>query len=508
MSPTSSSASTSVPPPGTVFSSGSGSATLGTVAMLGRVPLRVTVVASTPEGITIRVDESPWRGSYALEGVECVPAAQVATAAWGVTADAYVIDRGGKVRYNHFNGHGWEHKPWPLIDGVTCDPLGRDRRGRTSRRSRRGVRHRPLGRRSPEAAPAPDLVCRHGRRCPGVGSSPQSSLAAARIDDDHLLLCGVRPDGQISRVEVGEAGTLASWVSAPPMAMSHVAATPDDAARGRIYAVAASNPDRSIWATPDIASPDPGIWSAVGTLAFAGGRPLAATRMLGGGEVVTVGTDTVRLLSWTGSDWIEDEFGPMPRDPAGGLAVMSRVDESLDVLYIDSAGIGPGVALVPPQGLRSSVEPVRLGGDRRPAGRNRSLRARSERRGRWDGRGRSEVIGAVGAAADAAVPDRDHQRRGKAAARCIPDAERPIRGRRGRRWIARDRAGGSGWALGDVLPRGAPRLRPRSGAGDDQVHRRGPLLERGRRRWGRPRRGQERREGVGEIQSRCEAVTP
>ena len=96
------------------------------------------------------------------------------------------------------------------------------------------------------------------------------------------------------------------------------------------------NPDRSVWATPN---PSPGNWGAVGTLAFEGERPLAATSpMLGGGDVVIVGTDPMRLLSWTGTDWIVDEFGPTPRHPAGGLAVMSRVDESLDVLYIDSAG--------------------------------------------------------------------------------------------------------------------------------------------------------------------------
>jgi hypothetical protein len=102
----------------------SAAAVPGSPLVLGRVPLRVTVLSVTDEGVTIQVDESPWRGSYALEGVECEPAAQVATAAWGTTADAYVIDREGKVRYNHFNGHGWEHKPWPHIDGVTCDPLG------------------------------------------------------------------------------------------------------------------------------------------------------------------------------------------------------------------------------------------------------------------------------------------------------------------------------------------------------------------------------------------------
>jgi len=164
--------------------------------------------------------------------------AQVAIATWGATADAYVIDGHGTVRQNHFNGHGWEHKPWRRMDGVICDPLGgiaavarhdglvevfvTDLLGTVHRRQRR----------DPTPSPAWEAL-------PGGGLGPQSSLAATRIDDDHLLLCGVRPDGEIWRVEVGDAGTLSDWVSAPapPRTMSHLAATPDSAARGRIYAV-------------------------------------------------------------------------------------------------------------------------------------------------------------------------------------------------------------------------------------------------------------------------------
>jgi len=312
-------------------------ASAGSSSTLGRVPLRVDVLQSTPEGVTIRLDDSPWRGSYALEGVECAPAAQVATAAWGIAADAFVIDRNGKVRNNHFNGHGWEHKPWPLIDGVTCDPLGGI--AAVARHAGlvevfvtdlSGAVHR-MQRRDWTWSPAWEPL-------PGGGFGPQSSLAAARIDDDHLLLCGVRPDGQISRVEVGDAGTLANWVSAPPMMMSHVAATQFDAARGRIYAVAANNVDRSVWATPNIGSPDPGSWGPVGTVRAARGLPLAATTMLGASDVVIVGTDPMLLLSWNGIDWVTDAFGPTQRDPAGGLAIMSRIDDSVDVLYIDSSG--------------------------------------------------------------------------------------------------------------------------------------------------------------------------
>ena len=334
----------------------SASAVPGPPAVLGRAPLKVSVVDITGEGIKIRVEESPWRGSYALEGVECAPAAQVATAAWGVTADAYVIDLNGKVRYNHFNGHGWEHRPWPLIDGVTCDPAGgiaavarrgslvevfvTDLSGQVYRKQRRDRNWSPTW-----------------EALPGGGLNARSPLAAARIDDDHLLLCGVRSDGQVSRVEVGEAGTLASWVTAPPMltrVMSHVAATPDAAARGRIYADVVSHPDRSVWAIPDIAFSDRRNWTSVGTVKFAGGRPLAATKMLGAREVVVVGTDPIRLLSWTGTEWTEEDFGPTSRDPAGGLAVMSRADESLDVLYIDLAG----VVQVSPWSRRKDVAPA------------------------------------------------------------------------------------------------------------------------------------------------------
>jgi hypothetical protein len=78
---------------------------------------------------------------------------------------------------------------------------------------------------------------------------------------------------------------------------------------------------------------------AVGTLTFEGERRLAATRMLGRDDVVIVGTDPMRLLSWSGADWIVEEFGPTPRERGGGLAVMSRIEDSLDVLYIDSAGV-------------------------------------------------------------------------------------------------------------------------------------------------------------------------
>jgi hypothetical protein len=40
--------------------------------------------------------------------------------------------------------------------------------------------------------------------------------------------------------------------------------------------------------------------------------------MLAGGDVVIVGTDPMRLPSWTGADWTVAEFGPTPRNPGVG----------------------------------------------------------------------------------------------------------------------------------------------------------------------------------------------
>lgn len=317
---------------------GSGPAVKGTTLVLGRVPLRVTVSGSTPEGVTVVIEESPWRGSYALEGVECAPAAQVAVAAWDQTADAYVIDRNGKARYNHFNGHGWEHTPWPLLDGVTCDPLGGI--AAVARREglvdvfvtdREGVVHR---------------LQRHHRTwsqgwtsLPGGGLGPQSSLAATRIDDARVLLCGVGIGGHVVRTEVSEDATTSGWVEATsPRPMRLVAATPDDASRGRIYAMALPNPDRSLWATPNLGDPDPG-WGALNLPSLGDVFPIAATRSVGGSDVVVVGTTPIRLLTWDGAAWAEHLLGEMSRQKMGGLAVMSRAAQSFDILYVDASGV-------------------------------------------------------------------------------------------------------------------------------------------------------------------------
>lgn len=302
---------------------------------LGRVPLRVTVTQVTPEGVGLQLERSSWRGTAVLDGVGCDAAANIAVATWRSRVDAYVIDREGHVRFNHFNGHGWEYLPWPVIDGITCDP-----RGGIAAVARReglieiyvtaadGTVHRKQ-RLDWQWSPAWEPL-------PGGGLNGRSPLAAARIDDDTALLCGVRGDGQVSRVEVGDAGVLDDWSSAPRFQMRHVGATPDDDHRGRIYAVAADNPDRSIWATPDIASPDSRFWGPVGDI---GPLQILTSAVVGPGEdVVVAGTDPLTALLWKGASWTTERLGDTRRLPAGGLAVFSREEESFEVAYIDPDG--------------------------------------------------------------------------------------------------------------------------------------------------------------------------
>jgi hypothetical protein len=310
----------------------------GTHMVLGRVPLKVTVANASPEGVDLQLERSAWRGSSILEGVQCDAAARVATAAWGNRVDAYVIDTRGAVRYNHFNGHGWEFKPWPVIDGITCDPKGGiaavarkeglidifvvDTSGAVHRRQRI---HR-------EWSGA-------WERIEGGGLNARSSIAAARIDDNTVMLCGVRSDEQVSRVEIGAAGALSAWSSAPARRVRSVAASPDATYRGRIYGVDARNRDRSVWATPDIASPNPASWGVVGRRAFDPKRPIASTRRPGGEDVIILGLDPLIALLWNGTDWQEEVLGDTRRLPEGGLAVFSRDRDSFEVAYVDPDGL-------------------------------------------------------------------------------------------------------------------------------------------------------------------------
>jgi hypothetical protein len=297
----------------------------------------VTVAHVSPEGVTLQLERSAWRGSAVLEGVECDTAAQIATAAWGSRVDAYVIDTGGSVRFNHFNGHGWEFTPWPVIDGITCDPKGgiaavarregrvdifvTDTSGAVHRRQRTDTRWSPAW-----------------ESLNGGGLHGRSSIAASRIDNDTVMLCGVRMDGQVSRAEVGQAGVLSNWTSAPPRAVRHVAAARDETHRGRIYGVDASNQDRSVWATPDVASPDPRSWGVVGTRSFEPRRPISAGLIVNGKDVVVLGLEPLTALLWSGLEWQEEDLGAVRREPDGGLSIFSREQQSFEVAYIDTEG--------------------------------------------------------------------------------------------------------------------------------------------------------------------------
>ncbi|MBB3660039.1 hypothetical protein FHX15_005308 [Rhizobium sp. BK650] len=312
-------------------------AAANTAISLGIAPIRITVNEVSPEGVTIEFERSSWRGSVALSGVTCDPAAQVATAASGELADAFVIDTAGDVRFNHFNGHGWELLPWQVIDGVKCDPQGgiaaisrhaglvevfvTDTEGLVRRRKRLGGGFSPVW-----------------ETLPGGGLGAKTSLACAKIDEDSTLLCGVRPDRQVSRVEVIDQGLRGDWTSAPPRAVRHIGATTGAPIRGRIYGVDAANPDRSLWATPDIASPDAQSWGVVGKMSFDPATAITAAIPIGLNDAVVFGTTPLSLQLWKGAAWEEELLGAVLRQLSGGLSAFSRHKESLDIAFIDPAG--------------------------------------------------------------------------------------------------------------------------------------------------------------------------
>jgi hypothetical protein len=308
----------------------------GQQMILGRVPLRVTIARVSPEGVTLSLEPSAWRSSAVLEGVACHPSAKIAAAAAGGRADLYVIDVDGAVRFNHFNGHGWEFRPWPVLDGITCDPTGGI--AAVARREGHvdvfvvdtaGVVHRKRRTHTQWSDWEP---------LAGGELHATSPLAVARIDDDIVLLCGVRPDNQVTRVDVDDAGVRFDWTPAPDLAVTHVAATSDDTYRGRLYGVRTPQRDRSLWVTPDLTAPDVRFWSPVSALTFQPERPVAATQMAGAHDVVVIGTDPLRLLRWSGAEWVEESLGDTNRRRNGGIAVFSREPESCEIAYIARDG--------------------------------------------------------------------------------------------------------------------------------------------------------------------------
>lgn len=316
---------------------------------LHRVPIRIRVGRVTREGVTLELSRSSWRGSAPIEGVECDPHAQVAVAAWGTTADMYVIDRDGHVRYNHFNGDGWEHRPWPLIDGVECDPRGgiaavARREGLvdvfvvdTDRVVRRRQRHDRAW------SPAWQEVA-------GGGLDSTSSLAAAWIDESTLLLCGVRStDRQVSRTLIDQDGVPDDWTSAPDLATHRVAATSGDDRDGRIYATAVDNVDQTVWVTPDVDSGDPAGWGLVGRLTFDSARPITASRLFGADDFVVAGIDPLTVLFWTGTEWQSEQLNDVSREPEGGISCFSMEKESFQAAYVDADGVVNVLAWSPRQ---------------------------------------------------------------------------------------------------------------------------------------------------------------
>ena len=311
----------------------------GAVVPAGHLPLEIAVFTNTPEGLGLELRRRSWRGWSEIEGVQTLAGAQIAAAAWEKTADLYVLDTAGQVRYNHYNGHGWEHTPWPHIDGITCDPAG----GIAAAAPRQGlvevyvtdlagVVHRRQ-RMDRTWSPAWDAL-------PGGGLNSGSPLAAARLADDIVLVCGVRSDRQVSRALIGPPGVLGDWNSAPRLDAGRIAATPAEDAQGRTYAVHQTNTDRSLWSTPDIANPDPNNWGVVGQILFDDpARSIAATCIVDGRDVVLAGTDPLMSLNWDGADWLVDQAQPLGRAADGGIAIFSREKESFDAVAIDSDGI-------------------------------------------------------------------------------------------------------------------------------------------------------------------------
>jgi hypothetical protein len=172
----------------------------------------------------------------------------------------------------------------------------------------------------------------------GGGLDAQSSLAASRLDEQTIMLCGVRPtDSQVSRNVIDQDGVPSNWRSAPQFSMRRVAATPAEAVGGRIYATTGHG--WTIRDTPDIAVPDPEGWATVGSLTFDAARPIAAGRIVGEDDFVVAGTTPLTVLFWTGTEWRSEGLPPVNREPEGGLACFSMEKESFHAAWIDTTGI-------------------------------------------------------------------------------------------------------------------------------------------------------------------------
>jgi hypothetical protein len=170
---------------------------------------------------------------------------------------------------------------------------------------------------------------------------PTSSLAAAAVGRGGVMLAASLPDGMVLRTYLGADGRVTNWHTAPGFpadARASLAGARDDAVQGRTYGVATRNRDRSIWVWPDVDSPNDASWGVVGTLRCDPICAIAAGVMVGASDVVVVGDAPMRCLVWRGATWVEEPPTDLDRELDGGVAIVSRAQESVDMLAIDKRG--------------------------------------------------------------------------------------------------------------------------------------------------------------------------
>ena len=315
-------------------------ATTGASINANAAPISLVVGQVSPEGVTVTFASNPWRGWGVVDGVMCAPSARIAAVTDGLTIDAFVVDALGAVRRNHFDGTGWQAGPWIELPGVTADPSA----GVAAVRNDNGVTR--------VFVVADDGVVREWRATgsnwtggwklvDGANLDPGSALAAAPVAADGVMLAASLSDGMVLRTYLDANGRITNWHTAPGLpgsARAALAATSDDQVRGRTFGIATRNRDRSVWAWPEVGSTDDGTWGIVGTLLCDPRSAIAATVMVDAAEVVLVGTEPTLCLVRRGQGWVDEFPARLDRTPEGGLAMVSRAAETVDVLAIDRRG--------------------------------------------------------------------------------------------------------------------------------------------------------------------------
>lgn len=303
-------------------------------------PISIVVGQVSPEGVTVTFAANPWRRWSIVDGVICAPSARIAAVTDGRTIDAFVVDSLGAVRRNRFDGTGWQAGPWLEVPGVTADPSA----GIAAVRNENGVTR--------VFVIASDGVVREHRATgadwsgawttvDGAALHPGSELTAAAVGTEGVMLAASLPDGMVLRTYLDANGRTTNWHTAPGLpqaARAALAATRDDQVGGRTFGIATSNSDRSVWAWPGIESSDAGRWDVVGTLVCDPRCALAATMMVNAAEVVLVGTEPTLCLVRRGQRFVDEFPARLDRALDGGLAMVSRAAETVDVLAIDKRG--------------------------------------------------------------------------------------------------------------------------------------------------------------------------